>query len=326
MIHFTALEYVKIDIANQWGHGLDKEIWQERINWADTYESKLESLIDEADDKYLYIKAVNALRDAQAGIPTGYIMGLDCTASGLQIMAILAGCKETAKAVNLINTGKREDVYTEIGLEMGVGRAEIKKPLMTVFYGSTRQPEQVFGENTDKLKQFYYALGTKLPGAVDVLGIIQSCWDPMALEYNWTMPDKHHVNMKVFGVIDKKIEVDEMAHKTFTYRASVNMPKMKGRSLCANVVHSIDAYIARELVRRCDKDNVKVATIHDSFWGYPGDMNTIRRHFIAIMVEIARSNILQDILREITGDKSIRIGKDYPPLPNEILNCEYALS
>lgn len=313
-----------IDIANQYGY--DKRSWDYRLNWVRKYEDRLEDFIGRADNKYLFIKAVRALRDAQAGIPTGYIMGLDCTASGLQCYAVLTGCKKTAKAVNLIDSGRRADVYLDISKKMGIDRTGIKAPLMTVFYGSTKEPEIAFGKGSKELDDFYNALNVKLSGAMDGLHIIQGCWDPDAYEYNWNMPDLHHVNMKVFQVVDKKIEVDELDHKTFTFRAMLNKPKRKGRSLAANVIHSVDAYIAREVVRRCYVDGVQVATIHDSFWSYPGNMNTIRKHFIAIMAEIADSTLFQNILREITGEANLTITKDSTDLAKDIRKCDYPLS
>lgn len=321
---FSGLDYLKIDIANQYGY--DKRTWDYRINWTNKYLDRLESFTGRADNKYLFVKAVKAMRDTQAGIPTGFIMGLDATASGLQCMALLSGCQKTARAVNLINTNRREDVYVRIGKEMGRPKEDIKAPLMTVFYGSVREPEKAFGKDTEDLHKFYDALYTELPGAIDTLELIQECWDPTAYEYNWSLPDGHQVNMKVFQTVDKKIEVDELDHRTFTFRTMMNTPKNKGRSLAANLVHSVDGYIAREVVRRCHADSVQVATIHDSFWTCPNDMNTIRRHFITVMAEIADSNLFTDILREITGDRRLVITKDSKNLGDKIRKCEYPLS
>jgi DNA-directed RNA polymerase len=84
----------------------------------------------------LYTKAVNAYFDAINGIATGIPTMWDCTASGLQCLAVLTGCHETAKKVNLTNTGKREDVYEYLvqlmndGLELHdhVNRDMVKKP------------------------------------------------------------------------------------------------------------------------------------------------------------------------------------------------------
>lgn len=134
---FTGIEYIKIAAANEFGK--DKLSWVERIKWFDDNQANLRALALDADNKFLYIKALNAYDDAMKGKPTGYIMALDATASGLQIMACLSGCKKTAAAVNLINTGKRQDVYSTIAHEMNnnlnqsekVTRSLVKKPIMT---------------------------------------------------------------------------------------------------------------------------------------------------------------------------------------------------
>ena len=44
---FTGLEYLKIDIANQFG--LDKEQWDTRIQWVDDHNNNLAAYVDEAD-------------------------------------------------------------------------------------------------------------------------------------------------------------------------------------------------------------------------------------------------------------------------------------
>lgn len=80
MQHFSGRDYIKIDIANQWG--LDKKPWNERIEWVNDNDKVLESLDTKADKPLLYMKAVRAHRKAQQGIPTGFIMGLDATNSG----------------------------------------------------------------------------------------------------------------------------------------------------------------------------------------------------------------------------------------------------
>ena len=135
MSQFNGLEMLQIDIANC--YGLDKVSWIDRLMWVQMHEHELEDLAEDADTSLLYLKAVKALRATQAGEASGHIMFLDATASGLQIMAALSGCKKTARHVNLINTGKREDVYAEVAMLMNkeletahiVNRAIIKKPV-----------------------------------------------------------------------------------------------------------------------------------------------------------------------------------------------------
>ena len=239
MKYRTGLDYLKIDISNQYGK--DKELWDTRIEWVDNHINDLETFIDIADKPILYKKAVNALRDTQKSIPTGFIMGLDSTASGIQIMACLSGCYKTAMRTNLIDPTTRRDIYTEVANEMNklpgvsVTRAEVKPVLMTVFYGSKAAPKKLFGEDTPELAAFYQVLSEELPGALKVMGAIEWCWDIDALNHKWVLPDGHTAYCKVQVPVDKKIEVDELDHATFTHRAIVNLPREYGVELIANV-------------------------------------------------------------------------------------------
>lgn len=329
MKYISPINYLKIDIANS--YGLDKKTWDQRIQWVNGVDRDLEVLDASADAPILYRKAVRALRDVQAGIPTGFIMGLDATASGLQIMAVLSGCHKTAANVNLIDTGNREDIYQKIADKMNtliddpLSKGDIKKPVMTHFYGSRAQPKRIFGEGTEELAAFYAALASELPGAGDVLSIVQSYWNPEALKYTWTLPDGHMAVVKVMTAVDKKIEVDEFDHSTFTHRAYINQAQDFGLSLCANVIHSIDGYVVREMIRRSHKLGYELVTIHDSFWCSPNHMHKTRTLYLQILAELAQSNILRDILEELSG-VSRPLNKDSYDLHEYILQSEYALS
>lgn len=325
---FTGLQYIKIAIASYFG--LDKMLWQERIQWVDEklQDSDLYDLVPAATDPMLMLKAVNAYHDAMEGNPTGYIMGLDATASGLQIMACLMGCVETASNVNLVHPDKRVDAYQigtdAMGME-GITRDMVKKPIMTTFYGSTEQPKSIFGEGLT-LKAFYKMLWDKFPGAMECMEDMQGCWNSKAMEYTWHLPDGHTANMKVMVDKESKIEVDELNHATFTYCTQINAPKEKGLSLAANIVHSIDGWIVREMYRRCKKQNFDILTIHDSFWASPNHMNEVRQNYIDILAELADMNLLQYILNSITGNSDGKVKRYSSDLSQYIRKCEYALS
>ena len=329
MLEFTGGQYINIAIANH--YGMDQLTWDERIDWTDQRMGDLRSFTAEAKEPLLMEKAINALEDAQNGIPTGYIMGLDATASGLQVLAALTGCKKTAEAVNLTNTGKREDVYLKTSKQMSgltgmtFDRKDIKKPLMTNFYGSTAEPKAIFGEG-EVLDAFYKAMEEELPGACLALEAIQSCWQVDALAHQWTLPDLHVARVKVMEMEQKKIEVGELDGATFTYQASVNKASDWGLSLAANIVHSIDGYIVREMVRRAYKQGWEILSIHDCFWCGPNHMNKLRQNYIDILAEIADSTLLQDILNEITGNPEGTIDKLSDDLGDCIRESEYALS
>ncbi len=111
MERFSGKDYLRIDIANNFG--LDKLTWKERIQWVHD-NSNLEKYIPDADNPFGYQKAVYTYREVMKGNPTGHIMFLDATSSFLQIMSIFSNDRVGAEQSNIINTGKRQDFYTNL--------------------------------------------------------------------------------------------------------------------------------------------------------------------------------------------------------------------
>lgn len=334
MKEFTPLEYIKISVAN--AYGLDRETWQDRLYWFDTiiwewyvedrYRDAILGFIKEAKEPILMEKGIRAYLDAIAGIPTGYIMGLDATASNLQLMAVLIGCPTTAKATNLINTGKREDAYEMVARDVGLPRSTCKKPVMTSFFGSKQQPKELFGEGTPELAAFYEALDTHFVGAMEWMEDVQSCWDPKATCYTFHMPDMHTSRIKVMKAVDKVIEIDELDHATFTHRLYENTCKDFGLFLQAHIVHAVDGYIVREMLRMANDQGFDLLTTHDNFWSSPNSMQNVRENYLKILIDLANSNCMQGILREITGNRDLVFTKITKNLGNLMLDAEYALS
>ena len=330
MQHFTGLEYLKIDIAN--AAGMDKLTWNQRINWVNDNIDILESegMVSLADEPMLYLKAVKALRKTEAGIPSGHAMGLDVTSSGLQVMAALSGCKDTARAVNMINTGRREDSYTRIANEMNthlplheqVTRSDVKKPIMVKYYNKSNFSEY-FTEVQEEV--FHKVIGGMFKGADAVMDLINQYWDPYALQHSFTMPDGHKVIIKVTEMVNARIQVDELSGTTFTYRFEANMPSIRSTSLVPNAIHATDAYIAREMVRRAHAQNFQLAHIHDNFISHPNNMNKVRTNYRMIMAEIADSDLLANILTELAGSPQ-SVNKLSNDLSKDIMGSEYMLS
>ena len=79
MTRYSPIDYIKIDIANQYGK--DKLSFKQRIAWVNSVKS-LRSKIDQAEKPAQYLAAVLALEDAMAGVPSGHLVGLDACSSG----------------------------------------------------------------------------------------------------------------------------------------------------------------------------------------------------------------------------------------------------
>ena len=256
MISYTPFQYLLIDIANHFG--LDKLLFEDRILWAKSNLDCLESLADQADEKELFIKAVMALRDVQAGKPTGHIIRLDAICSGIQIMSAITGDVQGASITGLIDPDVRSDAYTEIHKEFNflaskdghtnleITRAETKDAIMTAAYGSTQVPKMHYGNLID---YFDEACMNKAPGAFELMKVLIDSWNPDTLAHTWTMPDGHEVFIPVMDKFEKKAEIDEMDHYEMTVQYRDNVPLDFGLANAANVIHSIDAYILRCIVR-----------------------------------------------------------------------------
>ena len=114
---FTGWQYLLIDLANQFGH--DKLTFEDRIQWAEANLNDLEALADEAETKPLYHKAMQAIRKAQGGVPSGHMVGLDACCSGIQLMSVLTGCIKGATATGLVKPDERVDAYSSTTEVMG---------------------------------------------------------------------------------------------------------------------------------------------------------------------------------------------------------------
>lgn len=397
MQKFSATEYLLIDIANNFGK--DKLNWDERLIWAYTHEDKLFDLVGEAESPACFYAAVNAYYQALAGDPIGYTISLDATASGMQILSALVCCPKSGKQCNLIFTGKREDGYTNIyqvikkKTELDIiERPKVKKAVMTAFYGSEDVPHQVFYMD-ESYNAFIGTMEEETPGAWFLNEIIKALWDTKASFYEWRLPDNFHVHTDVMVKRKKFITVFGKQYEMISEEVGC---KKKGKSLCPNIVHSIDGYVVREIERRCnydikqikylkkvlsqennkepknnyhtemvktlwqlyldsgmlsarildylhednlslvDKQVIKdliesmpqqpfqVLTIHDCFRVHPNYGNDIREQYRNLMVEICKSNLLNFILKDVTG-KDLNIPKEDPEMWKQVACSEYAI-
>lgn len=330
VVNESGKRWLKIDIANH--YGLDKESWEDRVKFVDENDSILEALIDKADEPLLYIQALQAYRKAQRGLPIGHIVRLDATASGPQIMNTLFRDIEGMKYLNVLGDDTRYDLYTLVAQTMYENtkdsdiwrdlngdfakvRKVVKKPIMTSFYNSTSKPKEIFGENTLELAEFYKALRKYCQGALEVQDTINACWDNSKDVNVWTLPDGHTAYCPVSKVLESKIEIPEKGMKiTYTHTVQRANPQ-ENRSLCPNLVHSLDAYICREVVKRLNELDIEVSPIHDSFGVHPNHCDELRRVYRELLAEIYESDTLINLLKEIT-DKDINV--DIPSANKDI--------
>ena len=268
---FTPKQYLKIDIANQFG--LDKEDWDTRITWFDEHREVIEldpkhpalrELIREAENPAMFFAGSQAWKAAQAGQEIGYAISLDATASGAQILSILIGDEKSARLCNVVDTGHREDLYTNVFKLMSnriadlladpLDRSPVKTAVMTGLYGSQAEPRKAF-PNPSRLQAFYQTMEEDLTGIWQLNNWLLDRWDPTAFSYDWVLPDNFHVHTKVENDVQG---VFGFAGEGYQFKYTVNMPSLEGKSIAANVVHSIDGLLVREVMRRCSYDTTQI--------------------------------------------------------------------
>jgi hypothetical protein len=285
---------------------------------------------DNAENPVAFRKALRALDLAEKGEPTNHMMGLDATASGIQVMSVMSADAEGARTVNLGNTGKREDLYSEVAASMSevtgkeITRKQVKRPVMTYFYGSEAVPKEVFDDKKD-LDGFFQAMQETLPGAFQLRNLFLKFWDPTVCNFEWAMPDGHFAYVPVLQVEEKGMEIDEANHFRYTMRKQVCKPKDRGLALAANIVHSVDAWIAREMVKRAYDAGFPLIPIHDCFFAPPNKMNLVRQFYVNILTELAQMNMVSNILTQLIGRTYtyMKMGKD---IDEQVQQSEYALS
>ena len=77
---FTGRQYLQMDIAMNFGH--DKSNWDVRLAWFEKHKDCLLDMLPQAETPALYYAGVMAWQDTLKGIPSGYPISLDATASG----------------------------------------------------------------------------------------------------------------------------------------------------------------------------------------------------------------------------------------------------
>jgi hypothetical protein len=154
-----------------------------------------------------------------------------------------------------ISQDTRPDIYTTCKDQMhrvDYVRKVVKAALMTYYYGSEKEPAKAFGEGSYDLELFFKAAEAVAPGAYAIRSILQSAWQSHALSHDWDLPDHGQVHKRVWVSKQYRIQEPLLDNRSFTFQCDINEGKERGVSLIADVTHSIDGYLLRELNRRCN--------------------------------------------------------------------------
>lgn len=257
MLNFTATDFILSDIAGRYGK--DKISWTDRLIWTCVNGHRLDELSNSAKEPILFQSAVQALRNVNDGKPTGHPVMFDCSASGMQLLSILTGDRNAARICNVIGQSFIDPymhlhgcMQERLGTSETIERDPVKQAIMTSLYGSEAEPEKLFTDIS--LNAFYETMETELPLCWELnTAILDFLKTSDAEAYTWIMPDNFHVNCPVKETVYTEVQC---LGTTQIVGQKVQQAHHRNRSLGANLTHSTESFLVRELIRRCNVNPV----------------------------------------------------------------------
>ena len=258
MLTYTPTQWASIVAANAFG--MDKLSFDERLAWYAANERQLDPRDAEEPAAAFAVKAFFEGNDKVR-------LHLDATASGTQILAAFANCRKSGTHCNLFGE-TRQDAYTNAWKAMGeiegISRKDAKQAFMTSQFGSRKVPREALGE--ENLPAFYDMYQREFPGVWAVLNYIQSLWQSEVHSHRWTMPDGFQVIQWNNGLQEETVS---LFGQEVTVLKQVHVKQRRGISLAANITHSTDGFICREMVKRAQFDPKEAQEILD--YGFPSE-------------------------------------------------------
>lgn len=262
MEHFSGCDWLRINVANQFGY--DKLTYEERLDKSEEFvksikdiglENTIKKYAPEADEPNMFTRGLIGINDVIQTGETNILIGQDAASSGPQI-----DTTSLRDIQGMVNTGaisdRVPDVYSAVqsnmqkSIKINLMREQVKKATIPYVYGSSAVPKAVFGDNYGIFKKAFFE---ELKGVVIINNALIDAWDPNKTVWEWVLPDGFNARtistkMKVFRM--------EIGETSYSYMKEILAPKEKGdigtKALSANVTHSVDGFILRELHRRCN--------------------------------------------------------------------------
>lgn len=272
MEKFSVVEYLAIGVANAFGK--DKLNFSERISWVKAHLKKLPQMLNEAEEPEMAFASLKSLKHfLTTGQLDGHLVGLDASASGIQIISALLRDPQGLFLTG-VTSPDRGDVYTSLFqnfksyLEskydldtenLNFDRKVLKDVLMKYAYGAVNEPIDVLGKDTFDLFEEYIAAA--LPAVAVVLHTLKGAQNASneeeAQAYTWSLPDGHMVysypftkGKETFQSCFRGLGEDGKAlYATFSLSYTGQENKVAYIKNAANVIHSIDAFAVREMHR-----------------------------------------------------------------------------
>jgi DNA-directed RNA polymerase len=326
--------WTRVEIATQFG--------QDKI----TFDERNQYVIDNIEE----IKATTtnlACKTAIYNLENNIIglIGLDATNQALQLYGILRADLATSSSACVGSGNIRTDAYQLFANKLNealstneFNRDICKKPLMVTLYGSSKASssliENLIAQNCGDTLKIIYAMETDewsnivsdvlnelFPLAMATMAYIRDeIQVDNAISYHWKLPDGFQVDYVVKTKVNYEVDLFgiHLTGHVDTYGANAH-----NRGLAPNVIHSVDGYIVRQMVRAMN--GKFITTIHDEFKCLVTDADMMIHNYKTILADILDSNLLDSILSQISG-RVIHLPKTNNLTKEDIYASEFAIS
>ena len=163
----TGLQYLKAEIACKHDKAYEKKQWNERLEHFEELDLNCKKTMKNASNPVGLRAAVIALEAANRAEASGFMISLDASSSGLQLLALLVSCPISWKLCggdeNILDS--YANIYATMDIGDSLSRKDVKEAIMTALYASTAMPKAIFGEN---INDFYDTMEIMAPGAWDL--------------------------------------------------------------------------------------------------------------------------------------------------------------
>lgn len=291
MKKLTAFEYSLKTLSNHAFKGSDKETLEVQVALGKKLIPMLPALstmegVKEFSQSHVLeasnVRGVMSLSNDILNHQFGWVP-LDTASSQSLITSAITRDNRCLNEIFHLNTNMPSDIYTTIGEEIrntfnlgDIPRKVIKKALMAWGYGGSAGLCSLTQTKPEQLERVMEDISNEL-GFQGIYAMRQACldaWDEDALEHEWELPDGYEIHQ----VITQDTFARDMFTGQYVYpakRVEITLNgKQRGidcrwskvgkrskkesgtRSIGANLIHSLDAFLMRELVRRCKQDFV----------------------------------------------------------------------
>lgn len=354
----TALRWMIIAIAN--AAGQDKLAFEDRIKWFKShYELLADSVRDPLDGERFWCgpdvdapwQLLSLMKDYQRNV-SQVPVALDATCSGIQHLSAMGLDPVGGRAVNLMNTGRRADLYSDVARKVAerisaealagnamaqawagkASRSVVKRAVMTTPYGVTDRgittqlmqdghldwmPKSLAQQEhaVYMTKHITAALEDTATSAREIMKYFQDCARALAdadRPLEWMTPSGLHVRQQYMGQRSGRVQTLMGEFRATSVGVDLDGRKQT-QSAAPNVVHSFDGAHLAATVLRCYTYGVyDLALIHDSYGTHACNVDTLGRALRETFVEMYQENQLEKF--EI-GLRMRNPGVDLPECP-----------